>query len=74
MIEFQDSKELSQITEHIISFILDGKYEMTYIVRESGGEIEDYWQSHTNTSTNANLLTNEQRIEIEAFINDYTFS
>jgi hypothetical protein len=73
MIEFQDSKQLSQTTEHIISFILDGKYEMTYIVKESGGEVVEYWQSHTKTSTHANLLTNEQRMEIDTFINDYTF-
>jgi hypothetical protein len=73
MIEFQDSKQLSQTTEHIISFILDDKYLMSYIVKEDGSSVIEYWQSHTKTSTHANLLTNEQRMEIDTFINDYTF-
>lgn len=73
MIELLDTKQIAVTTEHIISFILDDKYEMTYIVKESEGEVVEYWQSHTKTSTHANLLTNEQRMEIDTFINDYIF-
>lgn len=73
MIELEDTKQISEIREHIISFTLDGKYLMTYIVKEDGSSVIEYWQSHTKTSTHANLLSNEQRMEIETFINDYKF-
>ena len=76
MIEIQETKQISTIREHIISFILDNKYELNFVVKEEDGYIFEYWQSHNPGDPkyiHANKLTNEQRMEIDTFIHEFKF-
>lgn len=73
MIEVEYCKPLREIREHELFFVLDGEHEMNYYVQEVDNYVIEYSQLHTETSTHANKLTNEQRMEIDTFIHDYNY-